>query len=461
MFKKLEIGNFKRFEHAQINLAKINIIVGPNNSGKSSIISAFRLLNQTLESYDDQVQLLLNGPFGDFGTYKDIIYKNHRGKPLELSFEIDILNIFNDNYEVARFDLVFKYSQEEREIYTQNVKISIDGRLLIEAKYSLESKKFIIEKIGGKIIPSSLKSILSKEFRVRHFFPVPISSRLGYFDKSKKNVYQDFAEEFNASEDAYCLRALIRLWNGLTREISKTDCLGPLRTAPSRTYLFTGERSKRIGISGENLTSILATNQKRKTRAESTINEKINEWLCKSEMAKDAKLVPLSDRHFEIRIKNFFTGESQNIADVGYGHSQVIPFLAGGYALSSGGTYFSEQPELHLHPKAQAELGSFIFDMYQSKVQTLIETHSEHLILRLQQYVASGEINNDDIRIFYVGNSKKEEDISVKPKAVSEITVINLDKKGHFIEEWPKGFFPEKLNESKKLAKIRLMQHGL
>ncbi len=52
MFKKIELGNFKRFQKVEIDFTKINIIVGPNNSGKSSIIGALRLMCQTLDSYD-------------------------------------------------------------------------------------------------------------------------------------------------------------------------------------------------------------------------------------------------------------------------------------------------------------------------------------------------------------------------------------------------------------------------
>lgn len=457
MFKKIELGNFKRFQKIEIDFAKINIIVGPNNSGKSSIIGAFRLICQTLDSYDDQVSLLLNGPFGDFGTYKDLIFKNHRGRPLELAFELDIRNIdaTQSEYQRLRLELVYKYSQEDREIYAQSVKIFLDGNFLIEAKYSREGARFNVEKIGHTIIPPSLKNAISREFRFRHFFPVPSGIRLGMFDRERKSVYQEFIQSFNKSSDQEVLRKLVRIWTRLSTAISRTDYLGPARIAPSRTYLFTGERSRRIGISGENLTSILATKSRQRDRIkEQSIQEMTNMWLQTAEMAKEAVLVPLSDRHFEIRIQNFFTKEDQNIADVGYGHSQVLPFLVGGFALPAESAYFVEQPELHLHPKAQAELGEYLLQLYKRSVQTLIETHSEHLILRLQQHVAAGQIDPDDIRILYVGNAERDDE----GHPFEEITRIGLNRAGQFTTPWPKGFFPEKLQESKRLAKIRLGQ---
>lgn len=459
MFRNVTVRNFKRFHDASVDLTMINIIVGPNNSGKSSLIAALRLIAQTVDSHDDQVPLLLNGPFGDFGTFRDVVYNNHRGRPLEISFELDLQNIdlARPHGHILRVELTYKYNQEDREVYAQSVKIVLDNEHLASARYSRESRKYNIERLGSQTIPASLKTSISREFRFRHFFPVPTAPRLGIFEGDRKSVYKQFAEDFNSGPDQATLRKLTRIWARLGSAIERLDYLGPLRVAPSRTYLFTGERSRRIGIGGENLTSILATKGRRRENDEArTIPNQINDWLQSAEMAKEAMLVPISDRHFEIRIKNFFTKEDQNIADVGYGHSQVLPFLAGGFALPKNSTYLAEQPELHLHPKAQAELGDYLYQLYKNSVQTVIETHSEHLILRLQQHVAAGHISPDDIRIFYVSNSPTDD----QGHPLAEITRIEIDQKGQFTSVWPRGFFPEKLNESKRLAKIRLNQTG-
>jgi len=446
-------------------LRQVNVIVGPNNSGKSSLMAAFRLICQTFDSYDDQVALLLNGPFGDFGTFKDLVYKNHRGRPLEIGFDIDLpsVNVGDPGRSRVSILAVFKYSQEDREIYAQSVTIALDGEHLISLQYSRDGQRYLVEQIGTQQIPSSLKNIISREFRVRHFFPVPLSGRLGFFDRSRKTAYGDFIDQINSGPNGDVGRKLVRIWTRLSGAIARTDYLGPLRTAPARTYLFTGERSKRIGSGGENLMSMLATRDRKRDRDRDAegrsvpMQERINAWLQKAEMAKKASLEPISDRHFEIRIQNFFTKENQNIADVGFGHSQVLPFLAGGYALGPESAYFAEQPELHLHPKAQAELGDYLVDLYEQQTQVFVETHSEHLILRLQQHVAAGKIRPSDVRIFYVCNSLPE----AAELHGEEITVIDLDRQGQFTKAWPKGFFPEKLEESKRLAKIRFEQLGL
>jgi len=474
MFKRLTLGNFKRFQNANLDLRRLNIIVGPNNSGKSSLLAALRLICQTVDSYDDQVPLLLNGPFGDFGTFRDIVYKNHRGRPLEIAFDIDVpsLNSIASNASApksrASFDVVFKYRQEEREIYAQSISIKIDNVHAISLRYSTEGRRYNVEKIGSTEIPPTLKNAISREFRVRHFIPVPFSNRLGLFaDPDKDTQYRRFINQLNESNGPDVIRNLTRLNSRFTALISHTDYLGPLRTPPARTYLFTGERSKRIGASGENMTSLLATSESRGTRekndssGKATLGDRINSWLQKAQMAHSATISAISDRHFELRVKNYFSREDQNIADVGYGHSQVIPFLAGGYALGAGSVYMAEQPELHLHPKAQAELGDYLADLYEAEIQVIVETHSEHMILRLQQHVASGTIDPNHVRFFYVTNDVASASESAAAQTSKEIVVLDLDAEGKFTKEWPKGFFPEKLEEAKRLAKIRMSQLSL
>ena len=103
-----------------------------------------------------------------------------------------------------------------------------------------------------------------------------------------------------------------------------------------------------------------------------------------------------------------------------------------------------EQPELHLHPKAEAEVGSFLFDISRRKVQLIMETHSEHLLMRLQSYVASGELSPEDINVFYIYSEPRKRNKLCKQ--------LPLGEDGFFTEDWPKGFFPERLLEAERIA---------
>lgn len=143
--------------------------------------------------------------------------------------------------------------------------------------------------------------------------------------------------------------------------------------------------------------------------------------------------------------------------DVGYGISQVIPIVAQCFAFENV-TLCIEQPELHIHPRLQAELADLFIaatlDSWESDAysmdmdsenlrdipnnQFIIETHSEHLLLRLQRRIREGVISNDDVSVLYVDS---------KADGTSTIQTLRLDTDGSFLDEWPGGFFEERFNE--------------
>jgi predicted ATPase len=165
--------------------------------------------------------------------------------------------------------------------------------------------------------------------------------------------------------------------------------------------------------------------------------------LKKAQIAADLQVEALGDRHYQVHLQHPITGESSNIADVGFGTSQVLPVLVAGYDIPEDSLLLIEQPEIHLHPKAQAELGDFFTDVYKRNVQLIIETHSEHLIMRLQTKVALGEIPKKDIIVQYVDPTPTGK----------RIVTLTMDDKGVFQEKWPNGFFEERMSEAMNLAR--------
>ena len=98
-----------------------------------------------------------------------------------------------------------------------------------------------------------------------------------------------------------------------------------------------------------------------------------------------------------------------------------------------------EQPEVHIHPKLQADLGDLLAETIRDPYshQFLVETHSEHLILRLQRLVRQGNLTPDDVSVIYV--SRGVEGSTAKR--------LHLDENGRFVDDWPGGFFAERLRE--------------
>jgi predicted ATPase len=191
---------------------------------------------------------------------------------------------------------------------------------------------------------------------------------------------------------------------------------------------------------------MLATDYLRRGRKKKELLKPVMTWLQTAMIAKDVKIRLLSDRHFEVLVQHPVTSELSNLADVGYGSSQVLPVIAGGYNMPPESTFVVEQPELHLHPGAQSELGDFFRDLNNKRVQSIIETHSEHLLLRLQTHVAKGQIRPSDLLVYYVYALPTG-------KTVVRLTV---DENGVFQQNWPQGFFEERLQEVTALARAPL-----
>lgn len=150
----------------------------------------------------------------------------------------------------------------------------------------------------------------------------------------------------------------------------------------------------------------------------------------------------------QIKLKSFNSGAQSILLDlnnVGSGVSQVIPILVAGVCSNS---IIVEQPELHLHPKLQADITDFfIVRMNQNSVHSLIETHSEILALRCLRRIretSKSDIMPADLRLdkddvaFYYFDSKG---------GYTDVTELRVSDDGDFIDRWPRGFFSEREHE--------------
>lgn len=438
VFTYLGLKNFRAFESLGIELAPITVLVGPNNSGKSSIISGLRVLAQTALSEDFRIPLLLNGSMGDFGTHRDIVFQNKKGRTVGLTLGTTLIprgpTRERDQNE-ARVELNFAYRAQRREvIMTTSALMDQSGRRVLTTAYSKESEKHTVSVMLPKSDPASTPFI-EKRMRLIHFL-VPVWELVS--DHQRRASTQEASLELRKlaafSENAF---------QSLFRGLQGVEYLGPFRAVPQRTSLFSGERPARLGMDGGKAVHILASDYLRKGRLKKRLSNQIVQWFKSADIARDLKVRVLGDRHFEMLIQHPVTQEYENLTDVGYGISQVLPVLAGGYNMAPDSTFIVEEPEIHLHPRAQANLADFFASLYEKRIQCILETHSEHLIIRLQTHVASGRIDPKHIIVYYV-HSKGDS------KGVVKLT---MGPDGKFNEQWPRGFFEDRLEEVEALAR--------
>ena len=170
--------------------------------------------------------------------------------------------------------------------------------------------------------------------------------------------------------------------------------------------------------------------------------EETNEWFKRLGIDYMLEVKPIGSDPgdpFAMRLVDTRRKEPVNVAlpDVGFGISQLLPFIV--QSLASAGRIISiEQPEVHVHPRLQADLGDLLAKAIKKhQKQFIIETHSEHLILRLQRLVRKKQIEPEDVSVIYVSRGLEG----------AKAERLRLDEEGDFIDEWPKGFFLERLRE--------------
>ena len=169
---------------------------------------------------------------------------------------------------------------------------------------------------------------------------------------------------------------------------------------------------------------------------------------------------------FSIMLRSRKDNLSMTVDKFGFGFSQILPLV---FARSLyGRSVIIEQPELHLHPKSQSRLADFFvfrvsttftdIKTFATKIivennlksyvenQFFIETHSEHLIRRLQVLIARGELSNEDVAIYYVDKNRLGN---------SFVKEYKINERGFFDEAWPEGFFDNISNSLMELWKTR------
>jgi predicted ATPase len=130
--------------------------------------------------------------------------------------------------------------------------------------------------------------------------------------------------------------------------------------------------------------------------------------------------------------------ELLDLSDLGFGMTHLLSVVTC-LLRKSGSVVAVQQPEAHVHPALQAELGELFARAWEQKrTRSIIETHSEHIIRRLQRLVRNHVVKPQDVVVIYVDRTPDG----------STVTPLRMDAAGDFIDNWPGGFFPEGLNET-------------
>jgi predicted ATPase len=247
----------------------------------------------------------------------------------------------------------------------------------------------------------------------------------------------DIVEKYDKKE-----RTFEKIYSFLraTKISGKPDiAIAPIRTKPRRTY---DEINDEYKPEGDHIPIILSRVLDEDNRQKQILLDALKSYGVKSGLFKNVKVKRLGKRPSD-PFQLFVTisgGREANIVDVGYGVNQVLPVLVESILAPSDRRITMQQPEVHLHPRAQSALGSFMVDLVQKhKKQFVLETHSDYILDRVRQEVAAGHIDKDKVSILFFE----------KPGFETTVHVLKLDKQGNVLNAPPsyrEFFLKEQLN---------------
>ncbi len=213
----------------------------------------------------------------------------------------------------------------------------------------------------------------------------------------------------------------------------------PIRSKPKRTY---DELAETYSPEGDHIPTLLARllRQEPNSADSHRVQEALIRFGKESGLYNSINVKKLGKNitdPFQLQVAG--VGPAVNLTDVGYGVSQALPIVVQSVLKSASRVLLMQQPEVHLHPRAQAALGTFFSELVVDDRMLVVETHSDYLIDRVRQEVAKGNLDADRVLILFFH----------KPKLETEVFPIHLDKNGN-VEDAPEHyrqfFLKEELN---------------
>ncbi len=439
MSTRLRLGNFKCHREVDLRLAPITAFFGANSSGKTSLLQALLLLKQTAASADRASVLNLGSEHDRFqaGSFRGLL--GDVGLPLDIGLSWaphgrtmpwdDQLSGLRG--EVAASDwLAFstRLSQPGSNGSRQGVAV-VD-----HLRYGFGDVKSI-HYDGSELPPLRAEGFdLVRQGGPHRWLPGPVKC-YGFPDEVGAE-YQDAGFVFD-------------LQLALEQVLKRVLHLGPLRDHGRREYRWSGTVPEDVGAKGERFVELLLARQGADPPSAGTgeaFAELIASRLVQLGLVESFTVRPVapSSDLYLVWVRTPGSAREVLLTDVGVGVSQVLPVLVLCYAAPRGSIILLEQPEIHLHPAVQSGLADILIDAAERRgVQIIVESHSEHLLRRLQRRIAE--------------NAQPAEGSVATPEGIAlyfcqmrdgaaQVEELALDAYGD-IANWPPGFFGDEFGE--------------
>ena len=416
MITHIRMKNFKSWKDSgEVKLAPLTGFFGTNSSGKSSLLQMLLLLKQTIGReevlfFGDENSLVNLGNFGE------AIHGHNLEKTLGLEF----------GWKIDTPLTIKAHFENSRGLY-EEISVTTD-KIMFNTSIWRKDEWLVVE---------------GHPYRVKYGNQESIVFGGTYSNK----IYGE------ASGSEPQSRTINQLSSEFEKLFSSVYYLGPTRVHPKRHYHWEGTDPDSVGQSGEYMIdSILNARVDQQTTPYKgqnvPIEERISWWLREMDLAYSFSIKRSSagtDRDYDVLIQKGPDSAKVTLVDMGYGLSQFLPVLVHCYYAPKGSTLILEQPGMHLHPKVQSQLADLLIEVVtERKLQILVESHSEHLLTRLQRRIAEEKIAADQTALYFCRNDE----------GVSNIKRLEIDEFGN-IANWPKNFFGNEMGDLFAMTKAQ------
>lgn len=457
MLKSISLENYKCFkEKTDIDIAPLTVLCGVNSSGKSSILKSLLMLKQSFENTVTTDSMSFNGEYVDNGSFNEILSYGSEEKNFTISdtFEIKKLNknITKDVTDLRDLRKLYYNTQIQKFLINYSIQVISSG----ESFYSNKINKINIGIIAYTNNSNISSSITFEKNKGKSTYDIKVSNipdvsgQFGSFDISSATCYfrgmtlNSIYKSSMSNDVKLFIPTIVSIFSIIPSQYQKIKYIAPLRENPKRRYI-TDKFVNDVGLSGENTplllkriknkdwSGIIAPNNEDNFYE---VNENniykvnfsmlLNSWMNYLGLGE----VKLDDTKSElVRVKI----NKSNIADVGFGVSQVLPILTEGISMSHSQTLLLEQPEIHLHPKMQMKMADFLLSLCMQNKSIIVETHSDHFINRIIRRYMEDEKNRKYIQIYFIDNDDSDTS-KIEPITISEVDGAMCENENFFYQ---------------------------
>lgn len=426
MIEKLTIQGFKSLKNVSLDLGLITVIIGPNRSGKSSVLHALAALRQSL----GQGHLYANGQMINLGSYQNILSTQSKeikfvltGKRFIDPAELAPISRSDNKIEYVTYKYGVMFGSDAAWVWHSG-EISCNGlrfkaTLDSYGNQELEPRRIQVDEIGAVDLAEA------------PYIAKPIVSTMTFSSNTPTTSIM-----LRRVKDAYD-----KIFNVIFNDLDSFRFVPVLRGFDNHSYKLTGYNSDVIANPNVTIQAQYASNLL--TYRRDKLEDKVSDWTEKITGARiyvkiePPDLAALRSRDGEV--------ETYLVND-GFGLNQIVLMLLALAVAPEMSIIGIEEPEIHLHPSSQATLADILTDVAKKeKKQLIITTHSEHILLRLLTAVARRDLSPEELKVYYFERVGGE----------TKVTNLAVNEKGQ-LEGGLKGFFEAELeNWEKYLMALR------